>query len=137
MGLPSTNATDEFKRISEFMRTYLLLRLYRLTLLLGTSGAIVTALASDSVRRRGAVVILLLKVGAIVVSGAFTIMDFSAAGHWARFLKRANELAIQLNYERFPTPSRWSPFTATGSGNYLHMLIVMLWIASLFLRPYV
>jgi hypothetical protein len=62
-------------------------------------------------------------------------MDFSAAGHWTRFLKRANELAIQLNYARFPTPSRWSPFTATGSGNYLHVVIVLLWIASLFIRP--
>jgi hypothetical protein len=131
--LPSTNATDEFERISEFMRTYLLLRLYRLTLLLGTSGAIVTALASDSIRRHGAIVLLLLKIGAIAVSGAFTIMDFSAAGHWARFLNRANELAIQLNYERFPTPSRWSPFTATGAGNYLYVLIVLLWVASLFL----
>ena len=27
----SDNATEEFKRISEFMRTYLLLRLFRLT----------------------------------------------------------------------------------------------------------
>jgi hypothetical protein len=133
--LSSTNATDEFERISEFMRTYLLLRLYRLTLLLGTSGAIVTALASDSIRSRGAIVILLLKLGAVAVSGAFMIMDFSAAGHWIRFLNRANELATQLNYVRFPSPSRWSPFTATGAGNYLHVLIVLLWIASLFIRP--
>ena len=118
MGLPSTNATDEFKRISEFMRTYLLLRLYRLTLLFGTSGAIVTALASDNVRRRGAIVILLLKLGALAVSGAFTIVDFSAAGHWTRFRDRANELAGELNYRRFPNSSRSSPFTATGSGNY-------------------
>jgi hypothetical protein len=102
--LPSTNATDKFKRISEFMRTYLLLRL--LTLLLGTSGATVTALASDNVRRPGTIVILLLKLGAVAVSGAFTIMNLSAASHWARFLTRANELAGQLNYERFPTPSR-------------------------------
>lgn len=91
--------------------------------------------ASRHIRRRGAIVVLLLKIGAIAVSGAFTIMDFSAAGHWARLLARANELAIQLNYERFPAPSRWSPFTATGSGNYLHVLIVLLWFASLFLRP--
>lgn len=133
--LSSTNATDEFERISEFMRAYLLLRLYRLTLLLGTSGAIVTALASESIRSRGATVILLLKLGAIAVSGAFTIMDFSAASHWTRFRRRANELAIQLNYARFPDQSRWNPFTATGSGNYLHVLIVLLWVASLFLKP--
>ena len=117
------------------MRAYLLLRLYRMTLLLGTSGGVITALASESVRSRGAIVILLLKLGAIAVSGAFTIMDFSAAGHWNRFLHRANELAIQLNYARFPTPSRWSPFTATGAGNYLHLLVVLLWIGSLFIRP--
>ena len=49
------------------MRTYLLLRLYRLTLLLGTSGAIVTALASENIQARGA---------------AFAVMDFSASGHW-------------------------------------------------------
>ena len=90
--LPSTNATDEFERISEFMRAYFLLRLCRLTLLLGSSGTIVTALASDSIRARGAIVILLLKIGAVAVSTAFTIMDFSAATRWTRFLKRANEL---------------------------------------------
>jgi hypothetical protein len=78
---PSTNASDEFQRISEFMRICLLLRLYRLTLLLGTSGAIVTALASDSIRARGALVVLLLKLGAIVISGGFAIMDFSVAAH--------------------------------------------------------
>jgi hypothetical protein len=62
--LSSANGADEFKRVSGFMRTYLLLRLFRLTLLLGTFGAIVAALASDKVRRLGAIVILLLKVGA-------------------------------------------------------------------------
>lgn len=106
---PSKDAADEFERVTEFMRAYLLLRLYRLTLLLGSSGAVITALASDAVRQRGAIVILLLKVGAIAVSSAFMIMDFSAAGHWNRFLIRANELATQLNYARFPTPSRWEP----------------------------
>ena len=130
---PSTSATEEFHRISEFMRTYLLLRLYRLTLLLGTSGAIVTALASDSIRARGAVVILLLKIGAVVISSAFAIMDFSAAGHWTRFRNRAIELAAQLDYQPFPKQSRWSPFTATGAGNYLHLLIVLLWMVSLFI----
>jgi hypothetical protein len=78
---------------------------------------------------------LLLKLGAVAVSGAFTIMDFSAAGHWTRFRDRANDLASELNYQRFPDSSRWSPFTATGSGNYLHVLIVLLWVASLFIRP--
>jgi hypothetical protein len=133
--MTSDNATEEYKRISEFMRTYLLLRLYRLTLLLGTSGAIVTALASENIQARGAVVILLLKVSALGISAAFAVMDFSASGHWVRLRARANELAAVLGYQVFPEPSRWNPFTATGAGNYLHLLVVLLWFASLFLHP--
>lgn len=128
--MTSDTAMNEFERISEFMRTYLLLRLYRLTLLLGTSGAVISALASGSVRERGATVILLLKLGAVLVSFAFTIMDFSAAGHWIRLRDRANELADSLGYQQFPNPSRWNPFTATGAGNYLHLAIVSLWVSS-------
>jgi hypothetical protein len=131
----STSAAEEYHRISEFMRTYLLLRLYRLTLLLGTSGAIMTALASDNIRRRGEIVVVLLKIAAIGISAAFAVMDFSASGHWVRLRARANELAAILGYGIFPTPGRWSPFTATGAGNYLHLLVVLLWIVSLFLRP--
>ena len=129
------NAVEEYKHIAEFMRTYLLLRLYRLTLLLGTSGAIITALASDTVRARGATVIVLLKLAALGISAAFTVMDFSASGHWIRLRQRANELAAILGYQVFPTPSRWSALTATGAGNYLHLLVVALWFISLFLRP--
>jgi hypothetical protein len=131
----SDNATEEFKRISEFMRTYLVLRLYRLTLLLGTSGAIITALASDNIRARGATVILLLKLGAVAVGFFFMIMDFSASGHWTRLRDRANELAGILQYQRFPSPSRWSPFTANAAGNYLHVLIFSFWVIGLILAP--
>jgi hypothetical protein len=129
------NASEEYNRISEFMRTYLLLRLYRLTLLLGTSGAIVTALATDAIQRRDAVVVFLLKIAALGISAAFAVMDFSASGHWVRLRARANELAALLGYQVFPTPSRWSPLTATGAGNYLHLLVVALWLVSLMLGP--
>ena len=131
--MEAAHAIEELKLISDFMRTYLLLRLYRLTLLLGTSGAIITALASDNVRLRGATVILLLKLAALIISGAFAIMDFSAARHWIRLRDRANEIAPLVGYHRFPNPSRWSPFTATGASNYLHLGIVLLWISTFFL----
>lgn len=132
--MDSANATEEYNRISEFMRTYLLLRLYRLTLLLGTSGAVITALASNSVQLRGSIVVFLLKVAAVGISAAFAVMDFSASGHWVRLRARANQLAALLGYQAFPTPSRWSPLTATGAGNYLHLLVVALWVVSLFLH---
>ena len=49
---PARAATplDEYKHLGEDLRHYGILRLYRLTLLLGTTGALVTAIASDNVR---------------------------------------------------------------------------------------
>jgi hypothetical protein len=44
------NPIDEYKHLGEDLRHYGILRLYRLTLLLGTTGAMVTALANESVR---------------------------------------------------------------------------------------
>jgi hypothetical protein len=49
--------------------------------LLGTSGAILPALASEDLQARGLVVIFLLKVAALGISGTFAVMDFSAGGH--------------------------------------------------------
>src|SRR5262252_1479107 len=44
------SSLQEYKIICEFMRLYATLRFYQLALLLGTSGAIVTALTSQAVR---------------------------------------------------------------------------------------
>ena len=131
--MTAEHSAQGYERICEFMRPYLMLRLYRLTLLLGTSGAIITALASENVRARGDIVIMLLKVVALGISAAFAVMDFSASGHWVRLRGRANQLAAAIGYQSFPIPSRWSPFTATGAGNYLHLFVVLLWLISLFL----
>jgi hypothetical protein len=46
----SGNALNEYKHLGEDLRHYWILRLARLTLLLGTTGAMVTALASETVR---------------------------------------------------------------------------------------
>src|SRR5262245_42609472 len=63
----SGNPLEEYKALCEFMRLYTTLRFYQLALLLGTTGSIVTALASNAVRRN-VMGIEMLKVAAVVLT---------------------------------------------------------------------
>ena len=125
---------QEYKTICEFMRLYATLRFYQLALLLGTTGAIVTALLTSATIHASPVLATLLKVGGIAVAAALTVMEFRASSYWHRMRDRANVLCEALGYEAFPVSSRWSPLTTTGAGLYLHVFITALWGASLFVR---
>jgi hypothetical protein len=125
---------EEYKCVSAVMRQYATLRFYQLALLLGTTGSIVTALASQVVRA-DPLRIDLLKGGALLVSLALAVMDFRSSTYWQAMRNRANELARTLHFHRLPVSSRWSPLTTSGVGFYLHAIVAALWGASVFLRP--
>ena len=130
----SGDPADEFRSVSEFLRLYSTLCFYQLALLLGTTGSIVSALSSTAVRMSFARAEL-LKTGGLVVSLALLVMEFRASSYWHRLRDRGNALAEVLRYEPFPRTSRWSPLTTSGAGLYLHVFVVAVWFASLFLRP--
>jgi hypothetical protein len=129
----SGNAAEEYRIVCEFMRLYATLRFYQLALLLGTTGSIVTALASHTVQQSFARAEF-LKTGGLLVSLAFVVMEFRSSSHWHRLRARANGLALALRYETFPTNSRWNPLSTTGAGFYLHAVVCALWCSSLFIR---
>lgn len=125
---------DEYKSVAEFMRMYATLRFYRLALLLGTTGSIVTALTSAAVRTSFAR-IEILRFGGLAIGLAFLIMEFRATTQWHELRDRCNELAQQLRFQPFPTSSRWNPLTTSGAGFYLYALIVAMWALSLAFPP--
>lgn len=125
---------EEYKCVSALMRQYATLRFYQLALLLGTTGGIVTALSSQAVRMN-ATRVEMLKTGALLVSLALLVMEFRSSSYWHQMRDRANQLAAPLRFHRFAVSSRWSPFTTSGVGFYLHALMALLWFASLLLRP--
>jgi hypothetical protein len=127
------NAVDEYKSVSEFMRLYATMRFYRLALLLGTTGSIVTALASHAVQASFARAEI-LKAGGLAISLAFLVMEFRATSHWMLLSSRINSLARSLRFQTFPESSRWDPLTTSGAGFYLYMLVALLWSASLLIR---
>ena len=127
-------ALQEYKTICEFMRLYATLRFYQLALLLGTTGAIITALISSRTILATPGAAIMLKLGGVAVALALTVMEFRASSYWHRMRDRANVLCETLGYEPFAVSSRWSPLTTSGAGFYLHIVVMALWMVSLFIR---
>ena len=128
------NALDEYRHLGEDLRHYGILRLARLTLLLGTTGALVTALATETVRANSTLFVL-LKLGGLVVALVFAIMDYRSGAHWVRLQLRSNMLAQTLGFEPRPVASAWNPLASTGASRVLHLFLVCAWIFALLL-PY-
>ncbi|WP_374500083.1 hypothetical protein [Zoogloea sp.] len=124
------NPAEEYKSVCEFMRLYATLRFYQLALLLGTTGSLVSALASTAVRV-GVARPDLLRAGGLILSLAFMVMEFRASSYWHGMRQRGNELAHALGYQPFPVSSRWHPLTTSGASFYLHVAVAVLWGASL------
>jgi hypothetical protein len=128
--LAAGSPADEYKSVCEFMRMYATLRFYRLALLLGTTGSIVTALTSAAVRASFAR-IEVLKLGGLMVCLAFLVMEFRATSQWVLLCDRCNALARQLHYQPVLSSSRWNPFSTSGAGFYLYSFVALLWGTSL------
>jgi hypothetical protein len=126
------NPLDEYKHLGEDLRHYGILRLYRLTLLLGTTGAMVTALASDTLRAHP-IPFQIVKLGGLVIALAFAIMDYRSGQQWLRLQKRSNVLAETLGFETRPIAHVWNPLTTTGASRALHLFLVCGWIFALLL----
>jgi hypothetical protein len=128
------SSLQEYKTICEFMRLYATLRFYQLALLLGTSGAIVTALLTSATIHALPKSGTILKLAGLAVAAALTVMEFRASSYWHRMRDRANVLCQTLGYQEFAASSRWNPLTTSGAGFYLHVAITLLWIATFFIR---
>jgi hypothetical protein len=107
-----------------------MLRFYQMALLLGTAGGIVTGIASDNVRR-SAQLVFLLKMGGLLISVVFMVMDYRASSYWHALRRRANALAGELGFAGFPARSQWNPLTITGASLVLHLFFVAVWIFAL------
>lgn len=126
---------DEYKHLGEDLRHYGILRLYRLTLLLGTAGAMVTALASENVRAH-ALLFEAVKWAGLAITVTFAIMDYRSGNQWNRLQARANELAAVLGFRARNLAHPWNPLSTTGALRVLHILIVLAWLAVLMLNAF-
>lgn len=112
------------------MRGYALLRFYQMALLLGTAGAIVTAMASENIHRQPGLLVV-LKLTGLLISAAFLVMDFRASSYWHALRARANALAAELGFMAFPVRAWWNPLTTTGASLVMHTFLVLAWIYGL------
>lgn len=123
---PAGTPLDEYKVLGDDLRHFGILRLYRLTLLLGTTGAMIGALSSESLRANP-LVFDAVKLGGLVVAMTFTIMDYRSGEAWLRLQNRSNALAEVLGFQVRPTSPGWHPLTTTGASRLLHLFVVACW----------
>jgi hypothetical protein len=93
---------DEYKSVCEFPRLYATLRFYRLALLLGSTGSIVTALSSAAVRASFAR-LEVLKFGGLIVSLAFLVKEFAPRRTGWRYAVAATTWRGECASSAFPT----------------------------------
>ena len=74
------------------------------------------------------------KIGTLVVTLAFAIMDYRSGRQWLRLQARANVLAERLGFEPRPTGHGWNPLTTTGVSRALHLFLIGVWLFVL-VRP--
>lgn len=124
---------EEYKSLCEFLRLYSTLRFYQLALLLGTSSGIATALLNPAINayRYGGI---LLRLVALIIAFALTVMDVRSSSYWHFLRDRANALCARLRFEPFPTSTRWSPFTTSGAAFYLHASVSAAWATTLLIH---
>ena len=132
-GLEAGDPLEEYKSLCEFLRLYSTLRFYQLALLLGTSSGIATALMNPAVGTypHGGVI---LRAIALVIAFTLAVMDVRASSYWHFLRDRANALCARLRFEPFPTSTRWSLFTTSGSAFYLHACVTAAWATALALH---
>jgi len=127
--LNPAHAVEEYKVACDFMRQYALLRFLQLTLLTGTMGSLVTALASPYVREAylpGSAI----KVGGLAMVLAFLAMELRAAAFWRHMRDRADAIAAHLGFAPFPASPRW-PVNTSGASVAVYVVMAMGWLLSL------
>lgn len=117
---------DEYRILADDLRHYSVLRLYRLTLLLGTTGAMITALASDSVRAHPAL-LASIRYGGFLVLLVFAVMDYRSGERWLALKQRSAEIGRGLGFAADAPTGGWNPLTTTGASRALHAVLVALW----------
>jgi hypothetical protein len=128
--MTAPDSHEEYRQASENMRAYANMRFAQLTLLSALAAGTLAAVYGqepplpETVRT-------ILKVGGIVVTIMFLIMEERAADYWHHYNRRAKELETVLGFKIYSTRRKVRVLTATNASRALHVLLIAFWFSSL------
>ena len=128
--MPRGDPKDEYKDLSDNMRNYVNVRFAQLTLFVAITAALVTIAftseppVSDSMR-------FVLKIGGIITTVVFAIMEERAADYWHHYRRRAVELERELGYKQYSTRPARRIMSATNAVRVFYICVFLFWLATL------
>jgi hypothetical protein len=121
---------DEYLEVGQNMRQFGNIRFAQITLFVGMNAGILAGLSqsgaglSDTTR-------IFLKIGAIIVTILFWILDQRAMDYWHHFRRRSIELEKVLGFEQYTKAPVTNVLNATNAIRVLYLVLLVFWITAL------
>lgn len=128
--MPKGDPKDEYKDVSANMRQYGNMRFAQLTLFIVLTAGLMTVLFTSDLPSTS-LVGLVLKIGGLIVTVVFWIMEERATDHWHHFSRCAVELEKQLGYQQYSTRPARTVVSATNAVRALYFFVFLFWVATL------
>jgi len=128
--MPISDPKDEYKDISANMRQYENMRFAQLTLFIALTAGLLTVLFTSN-PPLSSLVMFVLKIGGLIVTVVFGIMEERAADYWHHFRRRAVELEKQLGYQQYSTRPARAVISATNAVRVLYFFMFLFWVITL------
>jgi len=131
--MPIGDPKDEYKEVSANMRQYGNMRFAQLTLFIAMTGGLLAALFTSN-PPLSSLARFLLKIGGLIITVVFWIMEERAVDYWYHFRRRAVDLEKQLGYQQYLTGPERSIVTATNAVRVLYLFMFLFWVVTLILH---
>jgi hypothetical protein len=131
--MAKSDASEEYKDLSDNMRHYANMRFAQLTLYFVLSAGFITALftVDPPLNNR---LRFVLKIIGIITSAAFGVMEERAADYWHHFRRRAVEIEKSLDYKQYTDRPAAKIFTATNAARVMVWGGVFVWLLAAIFR---
>jgi|GEM_PF-2282934 len=121
---------DEYRDVSENLRSYNLLLFGQMVLFFAVFAGLLV-IAYDKYPPKSPLLQTGLRIGGIVATAAFWIMQERATAYWQAFRRRARVLEEQLGYAQYSQGPPHRAFNAANAGRVLFILALAFWIVAL------
>lgn len=127
---PHGDPKDEYFDISENLRHWAQIRFAQMTLFVAITAGILAVLFYDSsaVSNPGRAV---FKIGGLIVTGIFSLLDQRAIVYWRYLKRRAIELEEILDFQQYTKLPSAVYFNSANAVRVLYLVIFLFWVTTL------
>ncbi len=131
--MSANHLKDEYLDVSTNLRHYGSARFALLTLFLAVIAGLLAATFGNQAELPSSIKTM-LKVGGILSSVVFFIMEERASRYWHLFKQRAVELEKELSFKQYTNCPEQTLVSSTNAVRLFYILVMLFWLVSFFLN---